>query len=56
MDEKKGEQIAALPMRWDENGKLEILMVTSRGTGVGLCQGVGNGQYQAMESRVNRGA
>lgn len=30
---KKGEQIAALPMRWNAEGKLEILMVTSRGTG-----------------------
>lgn len=30
---KKGEQIAALPMRWNADGKLEILMVTSRGTG-----------------------
>ncbi|PYG28656.1 NUDIX hydrolase [Pelagimonas varians] len=30
---KKGEQIAALPMRWNGEGKLEILMVTSRGTG-----------------------
>ncbi|WP_299925207.1 NUDIX hydrolase [uncultured Pelagimonas sp.] len=30
---KKGEQIAALPLRWDEDGKLEVLMVTSRGTG-----------------------
>ncbi|MCT4555961.1 MAG: NUDIX hydrolase [Pelagimonas sp.] len=28
-----GEQIAALPMRWDEKGDLQILMVTSRGTG-----------------------
>ena len=28
-----GEQIAALPMRWDEDGNLKILMVTSRGTG-----------------------
>ncbi len=30
---KKGEQIAALPLRWDKDGKLEVLMVTSRGTG-----------------------
>ncbi|MBO9465819.1 hypothetical protein TRP8649_04044 [Pelagimonas phthalicica] len=30
---KKGEQIAALPMRWDEDGKLKVMMVTSRGTG-----------------------
>jgi 8-oxo-dGTP pyrophosphatase MutT (NUDIX family) len=28
-----GEQIAALPMRWDDKGDLQILMVTSRGTG-----------------------
>lgn len=28
-----GDQIAALPMRWDKNGNLTILMVTSRGTG-----------------------
>lgn len=28
-----GQQIAALPMRWDDNGKLRILMVTSRDTG-----------------------
>lgn len=33
MAKKKGEQIAALPMRWDKSGKLEVLMVTSRGTG-----------------------
>ncbi|MGH1413970.1 MAG: NUDIX hydrolase [Pelagimonas sp.] len=30
---KKGEQIAALPMRWDKKGNLKVLMVTSRGTG-----------------------
>ncbi|MDU8909824.1 NUDIX hydrolase [Aestuariicoccus sp. MJ-SS9] len=30
---KIGEQIAALPMRWDKNGDLQILMVTSRDTG-----------------------
>lgn len=30
---KVGEQIAALPMRWDENGELKVLMVTSRDTG-----------------------
>lgn len=28
-----GEQIAALPMRWDSNGDLKILLVTSRDTG-----------------------
>ncbi len=28
-----GQQIAALPMRWNDNGKLRILMVTSRDTG-----------------------
>lgn len=28
-----GEQIAALPMRWDRNGDLQILLVTSRDTG-----------------------
>lgn len=28
-----GEQIAALPMRWDEKRRLRVLMVTSRGTG-----------------------
>lgn len=27
------EQIAALPMRWDKKGNVEILMITSRGTG-----------------------
>jgi 8-oxo-dGTP pyrophosphatase MutT (NUDIX family) len=26
-------QIAALPIKWDEKGRLRILMVTSRGTG-----------------------
>ena len=26
-------QIAALPVRWDDKGKLRVLMVTSRGTG-----------------------
>ena len=30
---KIGEQIAALPMRWDKDGNLKVLMVTSRGTG-----------------------
>ena len=30
---KKGEQIAALPLQWDKDGKLRVLMVTSRGTG-----------------------
>ncbi|MFZ7091629.1 NUDIX hydrolase [Primorskyibacter sp. 2E233] len=30
---KVAEQIAALPMRWDENGELQVLMVTSRDTG-----------------------
>ncbi len=30
---KTGEQIAALPLRWDKDGKLKVLMVTSRGTG-----------------------
>lgn len=30
---KLGEQIAALPMRWDAKGTLQILMVTSRDTG-----------------------
>lgn len=29
---KIAEQIAALPIRWDKNGKLRILMVTSRET------------------------
>ena len=28
-----GEQIAALPLRWDENGDLRVLMVTSRDSG-----------------------
>ncbi|ARE40135.1 Hydrolase, NUDIX family [Rhodovulum sp. P5] len=28
-----GDQIAALPMRWDNKGKLWVLMVTSRDTG-----------------------
>lgn len=28
-----GEQIAALPMRWDKSGNLRILLVTSRDTG-----------------------
>lgn len=28
-----GEQIAALPLRWDENDQVRVLMVTSRGTG-----------------------
>ncbi len=30
---KIGEQIAALPMRWDRKGVLRILLVTSRDTG-----------------------
>ncbi|WGW05274.1 NUDIX hydrolase [Tropicibacter oceani] len=30
---KVGEQIAALPMRWDDDGNLKVLMVTSRDTG-----------------------
>ncbi|MCT8160194.1 NUDIX hydrolase [Pseudoruegeria sp. SHC-113] len=29
----KGRQVAALPVRWTEDGKLEILLVTSRDTG-----------------------
>ncbi|MBU2959766.1 NUDIX domain-containing protein [Citreicella sp. C3M06] len=29
----KGEQIAALPLHWDRNGDLKVLMVTSRDTG-----------------------
>ncbi|SLN17956.1 NUDIX domain protein [Roseivivax jejudonensis] len=28
-----GEQIAALPLRWDRKGRLQVLMVTSRDTG-----------------------
>jgi 8-oxo-dGTP pyrophosphatase MutT (NUDIX family) len=32
-DEGLGEQIAALPFRRDRNGKLQVLMVTSRETG-----------------------
>lgn len=28
-----GEQIAALPMRWDKSGDLRILLITSRDTG-----------------------
>lgn len=28
-----GEQIAALPMRWDRSGNLKILLITSRDTG-----------------------
>ncbi len=28
-----GEQIAALPLRWDKSGRVSILMVTSRDTG-----------------------
>ncbi|MBS0125614.1 NUDIX hydrolase [Thetidibacter halocola] len=28
-----GEQIAALPMRWDDKGQVKVLMVTSRDTG-----------------------
>lgn len=28
-----GEQIAALPMRWDDDGQVNVLMVTSRDTG-----------------------
>ena len=28
-----GEQIAALPMRWDKSGTLRILLITSRDTG-----------------------
>lgn len=30
---KIGQQIAALPIRWDASGKMQVLMVTSRGTG-----------------------
>jgi 8-oxo-dGTP pyrophosphatase MutT (NUDIX family) len=30
---KIGKQIAALPMRWDEDGAFKVLMVTSRDTG-----------------------
>lgn len=30
---KPGEQIAAIPMRWTEEGDLRILMITSRDTG-----------------------
>ncbi len=30
---ERGEQIAALPLRWDEKGRLRVLMVTSRDTG-----------------------
>ncbi len=30
---KSGAQIAALPLRWDKSGKLQVLMVTSRDTG-----------------------
>jgi len=30
---RPGEQIAALPIRWDEAGKLRVLMITSRDTG-----------------------
>lgn len=32
-DRAPTDQIAALPMRWDKNGKLRILMVTSRDRG-----------------------
>lgn len=28
-----GEQIAALPMRWEDDGRVKVLMVTSRDTG-----------------------
>lgn len=28
-----GQQIAALPIRWDKSGKMRVLMVTSRDTG-----------------------
>lgn len=28
-----GEQIAALPLRWDDKGQVKVLMVTSRDTG-----------------------
>lgn len=31
--QKTGEQIAALPMKWDNKGNLRVLMVTSRDTG-----------------------
>lgn len=31
-DTKLGKQTAALPIRWDEKGKLRVLMVTSRET------------------------
>ena len=30
---KQVKQIAALPIRWDREGHLQVLMVTSRGTG-----------------------
>ena len=30
---KTGKQIAALPMRWNKSGELQVLMVTSRDTG-----------------------
>lgn len=30
---KQVKQIAALPIRWDREGQLQVLMVTSRGTG-----------------------
>lgn len=30
---KTGEQIAAIPMRWTDEGELRILMITSRDTG-----------------------
>ena len=30
---RRGEQIAALPIRWDKSGKLSVLMITSRDTG-----------------------
>jgi len=33
MEGKEAKQIAALPVRWDRNGKLRVLMVTSRDTG-----------------------
>ncbi len=30
---KRADQIAALPIRWDEKGRMRVLMVTSRDTG-----------------------
>lgn len=33
MNDRVAQQIAALPVRWDNDGKLHVLMVTSRDTG-----------------------